>query len=499
MGWGIANGRVRRVGLGVVVALVAAELATGWSPVTTAASASPVVAAVPESGKAITGEPPAAGFSTAKGSTLIEGRAPIKVNTPTDTTPYVSPPVTPVNPGTPAPPATPGKKLTGFDPATSVEVKDKRTATTTTYLNTDGTFTDLVSSVPVHYRVNNGPWLDIDNTVRPNRQGILETAGNDWTASFEAMTPSGGVTLKTGEGNFRFLAENAAPVAPAVEADGTTVRYADLYPDTDLVYKIQADGIEELLVIKSSAGRAEVSFIVYGAQFDKGTDGLHGRGHQLRVTNPETFDGKGRAVDVTNHVFDTADVDGGRSRLRLGLDRSFVDGLTADQFPIVVDPNISVGLSPDVVQAYAVHGATGATYASYADGYARVGNPYLTGWNSTVRWRSVVRFDTSPYFGASIYDALLVTTVASGSGSGPTSSTAGRPRTRSAISSRLSMLTESNTTGSGVSWWGRDVRRGRISGFPLSSGFTTSNGNTTDRTSAGPVLLRNETAGGALL
>jgi large repetitive protein len=418
----ISAGFQRLKAAAVATTILVSGVLVGWSPLPGAEPEAAAAAAAPVSGKPIAGEPPASGVSTGKGSSLIEGQAPIATIVPTETSKYVPPPVVPVTPGGPSAPKTPGKTVKGFDPATSVELIEKRTAMIKTYLNADGTLTDLASSVAVHYKDRGGKWLDIDSTVRVTRQGLLETSGNDWTASFEAMVPSGGVTLKTSDGNVRFTAEDAAPVVPVIEPDGMSVRYVDLFPDTDLVYKVQGDGIEELLVIKSPAGRTEVSFLTHGAQFDQGPDGLRGRGNgvgkRLRVTSPETFDAQGRVVDVANHVFDAADEEGGRSRRRLGLVQSFVDGLAADQFPLVVDPNISVGLNPNLVYSYAVHGATGGAYASYADGYARVGNPNIGGWDATVRWRSVIGFDLSPYLGASVYDANLVTTVVDGTWAG---------------------------------------------------------------------------------
>ncbi len=53
----------------------------------------------------------------------------------------------------------------GFDAKHSTEIVAKRTASTSTYQNPDGTFTLLDYSKPVHYQKADGSWADIDTSL----------------------------------------------------------------------------------------------------------------------------------------------------------------------------------------------------------------------------------------------------------------------------------------------------------------------------------------------
>jgi RHS repeat-associated protein len=369
------------------------------------------------------GEPSAAMESTAEPVGLDEVEAPVWAPEPTPTSPFEPPTTEPVpdSPAADPPSPQPTRELTGFDPETSVEVVAKRDAFSTTFRNVDGTETVWLSSVPVHFANPQGGWEQVDNRVILDEDGVLVSAANEWQARFEPMTSGGGVTIATPDGDVRFVAEGASLVAPMVEPDGVSVRYVDVFPDTDLVYRVTGVGVEELLILKSDSATASVSFAVDGAQFDPRAGGLDARGggigERLRLSAPETFGADGRPVDVANQVFAAVDLPGGDSRVRVGLTDEFVESLEPDQFPVVVDPSVLYGFGADFVRSYAVYNTTGAAYATYDDGYARVGNPYLSA-TSPVRWRSTARFNYHNFFGANVVDAFVETLVVDGTTNG---------------------------------------------------------------------------------
>lgn len=236
------------------------------------------------------------------------------------------------------------------------------------------------------------------------------------------MTPAGGVTVVTPDGTVRFAANGARPdVVPVVEPDGVSVRYAEVFAFTDLVYRVTGMGVEELLVLKSPAATPAVSFTVHGAQFDAAPGQLKARGatvgRRLKISAPETFDGRGRPVDIENQVFTTTDQPGNRTRVDIGVTDGYLATLSPEQFPLVVDPSITVSAGTSWVHSWANYSNTGGSYASFNDGYARIGNPYISS-KSTVRWRSTAYFDysglTSDIPLANVSDATLTTTVSTG-------------------------------------------------------------------------------------
>lgn len=379
----------------------------------------------PRSEPPVAGEPLPPAEST---PAVLEGSvvdAPVFAPEPTPTSEFVEPVAPVLSSFDPtASPVVEGsvEMSTGFDPVTSVELVSKREEFSTTYRNADGTESVEMSSMPVHFRDEAGSWQRVDNRVVVDERGVLVSAANAWQVSFEPMTASGGVTIDTSDGVVRFVAEGAAPdVVPVREPDGVSVRYRDVFPDTDLVYVVTGVGVEELLILKSEDATANVSFVFDGAQFDEKPGLMDARGggigERLRLSAPETFDADGRPVDVSDQVFETTDLPAGDSRVEVGVTDEFVASLDADQFPVTVDPSVAVGFGASWVHSYARYGGTANYYASYNDGWARVGNPYLSS-TSAVRWRSTAFFDYSGYYGANVVDAFVTTNVVDGTTNG---------------------------------------------------------------------------------
>lgn len=314
---------------------------------------------------------------------------------------------------TPAAPPIPTKssrEIRGFDPATSVEDLTQRDRFTTTFLNVDGTSTLVMSTMPTHFQDQTGAWRDVDNRIVADAHGRLTNAANEWSVTFEPMEPGRGVGFDTTDGSFRFVADGALAVAPTVEPDGNSVRYRDVIPDADLVYKVTGAGVEELLILKSAIAQPSLSFTVSGAQFDDVPAGLDARGdgigRRLLLSAPETFLADGRPVDVSQQVLTARDLPNGKSSIVVGLKPEYVRGLGADKFPVVVDPNVGLTTGASGVWSWARYSNNGNLYAAYTDGYVRTGNPYLSS-TSTVRWRSVVAFPYSAALGASVVGATI--------------------------------------------------------------------------------------------
>ena len=320
-----------------------------------------------------------------------------------------------------------GRVLKGFDPDRSIEVIAKRDQFSKTFENPDGTETVQVSSVPLHFRDASGLWVNIDNRVVVGADGVLTNAGNSWHVKFQPMGPGAGVSMSGPDGDVRFVAAGASGVAPVVEPDGEGVRYRDVFPGSDLVYRVIPTGIEELLVVKSASARSTASFVFDGVTFADTASGLDalgdGVGKSLQVTEPITFDAKGKPLDSNRQVLDTANIGFGQSRVDLGIDSSLLKSLPSSSFPVVVDPNIDFIFGATWLHSYAQYTNTGGAYGSITDGYVRVGNPGIanTASNknlSSVRWRSTAFFDYQKLYGADVVSASLSTAVVGGTTTG---------------------------------------------------------------------------------
>ncbi|MEQ1872622.1 MAG: RHS repeat-associated core domain-containing protein [Ilumatobacteraceae bacterium] len=342
-----------------------------------------------------------------------------------DATAFEPPVITPVDDGEkgvlpqPEPPADmpKGAAADGFDVKSAVEVNERPDAFTTVFEDADGTRAMLVSSVPVNFEDGLGGWKKIDNRVVSDGAGGLTNAANEWRVTFGVMQAGRGVMISTSDGDLSFAADGAREVAPVVEPDGVSVRYVDVFADTDLVYVVTGVGVEELLVLKSAKGTSAVTFSIVGAQFDAKPSGLESRdggiGRRVTISTPEIFDGDGRPVAVEHQVFSSRDDGVDKSKVTVGVTAEYLRSLPADEFPVTVDPSVSLWLGTSWLHSYANWMSSGAWYDSFSDGYARVGNPVISSGNG-VRWRTTGFFDYHPYIGASVVDAALYTTMAAG-------------------------------------------------------------------------------------
>ncbi|MFN6118797.1 MAG: DUF6531 domain-containing protein, partial [Actinomycetes bacterium] len=315
----------------------------------------------------------------------------------------------------------------GFDAATSVEDVNGRSEFATTYNNADGSQTLIASPDRMHFETGSG-WERIDNTLTVLEDGTVTNGSNDWSVLFTRFDE--GIAISTKEGVFGWRPEEAAAVAPVVEPDGTSVRYAEAWPGVDVIYRVRGGSVEEFIEIKERTARVSFRFQVDGAGLSMDAKGnivatgtmarqgvrllplqtvdakskvvdTEGRVN-LRVGNPV----KGAAIGVPAVVRERARVamETGRAgrpaksdaveavsqTLEIGLDRRWLQSLEADRFPVTIDPSvITTPYENPWLYSYNTAGAV-------VPGYFRIGNPVLSP-TSAVFWRTVVKF---PYASA---------------------------------------------------------------------------------------------------
>ena len=437
-------GAMFRVG---VLASVAGFLGGGLTVSPLPASAARVSAVGVQPGVALGGEPARliGDIPVQAGPAVVAGGA-APVFAPT-------PPVGSLVPG-----VAPGVVRPVADVSKLVEIPSLRTATRNVFRRSDGLQEVHESSVPVNFQDPKGVWVPVDNHLVSDGAGGFVNVANSFRVSFKAMRAGGGVSISAADGLVSFVANGAdAAVLPVLSTDGLTVTYTNVVAGSDLVYSVTGAGVEENLIVKSALSTPSVAFTVTGAGLAKDLPGLRGGGvglaSRLRVSNPDTFDAHGHVVSAAVQVFEAIDaatgaavpdvvVAGSASKtlsglsvtdgplassavgsltsvVTVGVDAAWVKTQPVDVFPVTVDPSVIV-LNQDNLVSYAVHTNTGVAYASYADGYARVGNPGIGGGNADVAWRTVVHFPFESYIGAtSVDNAFLSTTVVAESSAGP--------------------------------------------------------------------------------
>ena len=319
-----------------------------------------------------------------------------------------------------APVATPGSvppavKGSGFDPQRSVEVVDGRDVFETVFANPDGSETLVVAAEPVHF-LDGERWERIDSSLVASKDGVISNRANSWTVSFPA-TLDGAIRFGDSAGSFGWTAVDAAPVRGVIEPDGVSVRYADAWLDADLVYRVSALGVEELVEVKSTKATGRYQFEVLDATVESSESGelrIVADGLVVSVGQPVAFDAKGFGVDGEANTALELDRSQSEAVLTLSVDPQWLTAQPDDAFPIVIDPTITPPLVVDTSWPKPGQGYSSTTGL-------RVGNPAIGGKPAMI-WRSTARFDYytggNNLLGKRITNATLTLTTTNGSGSG---------------------------------------------------------------------------------
>lgn len=142
---------------------------------------------------------------------------------------------------------------TGFDPATSKELPERRTETERTFANRDGTLTTEFGQNQVNYRAADGTFQPIDTALVENSGGkgwhnAADRVGVD-LASRASNSPV--VTVRVDQGlSFGYAVSGAASAAGQVA--GSTVTYPNVRADSDLKLDVVPGGVKETVVLRST-------------------------------------------------------------------------------------------------------------------------------------------------------------------------------------------------------------------------------------------------------
>lgn len=295
------------------------------------------------------------------------------------------------------------------------EVVEERARHQEVWINTDGSRTTKIHGDPINFQ-RDGRWLKIDTTLvaDPERDGWYTTKANDWTASFGPIEAdgTGGVAIASTDDTLLFAPMDPGRVIkPEVSNAGEhpVVIYRDAWPGVDLRYTVGTGQVKEDLVVREP-GQASFAFEVRGSRLHE--DGETGEfataatgDRAMRVLAPTVTAKDGKSADVqarpsatvidvpldpktaSNDVVSDPTVTPGVSHIQamtVEVDQRWLESLTSDQLPIVIDPTTVVG--PSFVYAYKQGVGSPVT-----DGWARVGDPddVASGYPT---WRTAMQF-----------------------------------------------------------------------------------------------------------
>ena len=267
------------------------------------------------------------------------------------------PAVQPAPVGRPAPPASRVRELVG-----------RRTATGSYFELSDGRIQAELSAAPVHYRDAHGGWQPIDTTVRASaRPGFrLGNESNAFATFFGGSTDSLVRFEQDGRRVSVGLAGARRAVAPV--AAGNVVRFGQVLPGVDLVYRVTPQEFKEEIVLAAAPADPTFTFTVdtgglLARQRADGSIGFwraSGEGEPLYVMpRPFMTDaaddasspyGKAFSPKVSQSVTSrSVTQSGSRLTVTVRADRAWLVD-PARKYPVVIDPTIKVEPTPSQAQ-----------------------------------------------------------------------------------------------------------------------------------------------------
>jgi len=180
--------------------------------------------------------------------------------------------------------AAPGKPMSAkkVDATKAYEDISKRTATTSTYINKDGTKTLSYSLDAQNFKVGSS-WHKIDNKLettatRTPQKSPLQTItlapeipiptafkGKAGTVQAQMRSLHDGVTISAAGKTITMRPSGARNVLPEKKDDRTVV-YKNAWPNVDLEYELRGELVKEIIVIKSKSAQAVFDFTVDGGK-----------------------------------------------------------------------------------------------------------------------------------------------------------------------------------------------------------------------------------------
>ncbi|HSX00546.1 MAG TPA: PA14 domain-containing protein, partial [Patescibacteria group bacterium] len=314
-------------------------------------------------------------------------------------------------------------KAVGNDPLTSPtaitphELTNKRTATSDTSVNKDGSLSQRQYFTPHYYQKDNA-WQSIDaSLVADDNAGDATNAltkafgaaeswvssttnftikANDWQSRFGPSDFDGGmVRIKKGNSQIGFSPINAKKVAPVVTADNKgnqTVHYYDLWPGVNVEYTVNGGEVKENIVLKDRTATSNVAFRLIGASATadkKGGYSLTGALNNEFGIAPINLMLNSFGFESNTKVYKQTYDNG---VLTVSVDKTYLQNLPVKAFPAVIDPTVQSAFGTRTGGSYVSLDSNGYVCASnVCNLYA--GTKYDTNGNFQV-WRGAL---FSPY------------------------------------------------------------------------------------------------------
>jgi RHS repeat-associated protein len=227
------------------------------------------------------------------------------------------------------------------------ELPGRSTATSDTYLLSDGSLETRLFQVPVNYRDDNGEWQTIDQELRALPDGTIANGDNAFDVSLPEDLDQAPTTVSVGD---QWVSQMpiAIGVSSAAVSQGVA-SYEAAGGTAELQYSGLANGLKENIVLADSSApstyhfRLDASQGVTPALAEDGSIEFRGAEGDVvaEIPAPVTVDGAGTPAPADTATYSLGEVGEGGWQLSIVADPEWL-GAPDRAWPVTIDPSLTI-------------------------------------------------------------------------------------------------------------------------------------------------------------
>jgi len=300
-----------------------------------------------------------------------------------------------------------------------VVIDSKTTPTEQVSALPDGTYQLVENTVPVRVKTPTG-WTPLDTNLTTASDGLLAPKAADTPVEFGAGGDTVLARIRTKTGKW-LMESSPFGTLPRPTVDGAAATYPEVLPGVDLRVTATAQGMSEVLIIKSASAAANpllksVQFGVSGSALAADASGIAkataSDGSTVISTSPTWWDSSnGSTADGPAGNASAEPVTQSSAGSKISLDAQAATSSRAVQYPVFVDPDWTGGLQAYtyVDKAYLTQSYWDGQYATGQQRTGYVAASYSSD-NRNHTARSLWQVDTTGVEGKHITNAVFSVT-----------------------------------------------------------------------------------------
>ena len=290
------------------------------------------------------------------------------------------------------------KNLTAKKPKPEkVELKDKRSPNSKTYLNPDGSYTTEISQAPIYYKNNKGTFGSIDTTLKKDPDGykveknsLQANFGNKAGNLLKITNPEDETSIE-----YKIADSAKSDIAPTKKEDNKVI-YENYKPDTSLAYTVQNGRVKEEIILDKPPADNTFSFEMdlKGLKPEQQKDGsikLIKKGKTVFLIEKPfmTAANTGAPLDMfySNDVeMKIEKINGSIYNLKVIPSKEWLDD-PQRVYPVKIDPTFTTQDGP--IEDTTIYQGTPDS------AYGGLGRLYVGGLSETQQYKSLIKYDLS--------------------------------------------------------------------------------------------------------